>query len=212
MFNNAFMVVFSPGAKSDPDCCKRKTMRELLKNCPEIEYYGLIYFLSGTINQNVSFVHFEVKTVLINLSVAIHSSLKPVFPIRKGKRCRTILNTDPGYWRKVCLDLSYLMSVPLMLHAHDCHDNQQILLTFYWKQMSPNYFNLLSYPRFMFKWTVPASNKLIRLNLNSRNLIRSQLMVYWLKSSYKMSQSPQLLNLIHGVIVFNLRNILTVQT
>ena len=63
------MLVVSPGAKLDPDCRKRKAMRELLKNCPGIEYYRLIYFLSGTINQNVSFLHFEVKTVLMNLSV-----------------------------------------------------------------------------------------------------------------------------------------------
>ena len=97
------MVVVSPGAKLDPDCRKRKTMREknlkncpgieyygliyflkncknFVKNCHGIEYYGLIYFLSDTINQNVSFLHFAVKTVLMNLSVAIHSSLKPVFP------------------------------------------------------------------------------------------------------------------------------------
>ena len=70
------MVVVSPGAKLDPDCGKRKTMREHLKNCLGIECYGLTYFLSGTINQNVPFLHFGVKTLLMNLSVAIHSSLK----------------------------------------------------------------------------------------------------------------------------------------
>ena len=70
------MVVVSPGAKLDPDCGKRKTMREHLKNCLGIECYGLTYFLSGKINQDKSFLHFGVKTVLMKFSVAIYSSLK----------------------------------------------------------------------------------------------------------------------------------------